>query len=161
MQHLLQALAARKLSLAVAEGDTGGLLLEHLTAVPGSSAVVVGGVVAYADSLKLSLLKVPPAVLREHGSVSAETAEAMATGVRALAGADVGVATTGIAGPGGATAAKPVGLAYVAIATAERVVVREFRWQGDRASNRAASVAAATDLLREIDKILPILEQVC
>ena len=159
MQDLLQAMVARKLSLAVAESDTGGLLLEQLTAVPGSSAVVLGGVVAYADSLKLSVLHVPTEVLRQHGSVSAEAAEAMAVGVRELAGADVGVATTGIAGPGGATPTKPVGLAYVSVATAERVVAREFHWHADRAANRAASAAAAADLLREI--IVPNLEQVC
>jgi PncC family amidohydrolase len=159
MHDLLQALASQKLSLAVAESDTGGLLLEQLTAVPGSSAVVLGGVVAYADSLKLSVLRVPAEVLRAHGSVSAEAAEAMAVGVRELVGADVGVATTGIAGPGGATPTKPVGLAYVAVATAERVVVREYHWGADRATNRAASAAAAADLVREI--IVSNLEQVC
>lgn len=159
MHDLLQALASRKLSLAVAESDTGGLLLEQLTAIPGSSAVVLGGVVAYADSLKLSVLGVPADVLRAHGSVSSEAAEAMAVRVRALADADVGVATTGIAGPGGATPTKPVGLAYVAVATAKRVVVREFHWGADRAANRAASAAAAADLVREI--IVSHVEQVC
>jgi PncC family amidohydrolase len=150
VQDLVHALAARKLTLAVAEGDTGGLLVEQLTAVAGSSAVVIGGVVAYADSLKLGLLNVPPSVLRDHGAVSAAAAEAMAVGVRRVADTSIGLATTGIAGPGGATPSKPVGLAYVAVATAEGVAVREFHWQGDRAANRAASVAAAADLLREI-----------
>jgi PncC family amidohydrolase len=159
VQDLVRALAARKLTLAVAEGDTGGLLVERLTAVAGSSAVVIGGVVAYADSLKLALLDVPAEVLREHGAVSAVAAEAMARGVRRLAETSIGVATTGIAGPGGATPTKPVGLAYVAVATAEGVQVREFQWHGDRAANRAASVAAAADLLREI--IVPMVEQVC
>jgi PncC family amidohydrolase len=159
VQDLVRALADRKLTLAVAEGDTGGLLLEQLTAVPGSSAVVVGGVVAYADTLKSTLLKVAPDVLREHGAVSARAAEAMAVGVRTLAGADVGVATTGIAGPGGATETKPVGLAYVAVASGEGVVAREFHWSGDRAANRAASASAARDLVLEI--ILPSVEQVC
>jgi PncC family amidohydrolase len=150
MHALLDTLAERKLTIAVAESDTGGLLLEQLTSVPGSSAVVLGGVVAYADALKLALLHVPARVLREHGSVSAETAEAMARAVREVAGAEVGIATTGIAGPGGATQTKPVGLAYVAVASAERVLVREFHWQGDRAANRAASAAAAAQLLEEI-----------
>ena len=155
----MQALAERKLTLAVAESDTGGLLLEQLTAVAGSSAVVIGGVVAYADSLKTALLGVPLAVLREPGAVSARAAEAMAVGVRELAKVDVGVASTGIAGPGGATVSKPVGLAFVAVATVDRVETREFHWHGDRAANRAASVAAAADLLHEI--ILPYIEQVC
>jgi PncC family amidohydrolase len=146
-------------TLAVAESDTGGLLLEQLTAVPGSSAVVIGGVVAYADTLKVATLGVPLETLRDHGAVSAETAEAMAVGVRRLAGTSLGVATTGIAGPGGATATKPVGLAYVALASAEGVVVREYHWHGDRAANRAASAAAAADLLRA--SIVSNLEQVC
>jgi PncC family amidohydrolase len=148
VQDLIQELATRNVTLAVAEGDTGGLLLEQLTAVPGSSGVIIGGVVAYADTLKSSLLGVSGEVLRAHGAVSAAAAEAMAAGVRTLAGADLGVATTGIAGPGGATESKPVGLAFVAVASAHGVVVREFHWQGDRAANRAASAAAAADLLR-------------
>jgi PncC family amidohydrolase len=150
MQDLLRALAERRLTLAVAEGDTGGLLLERLTAVPGSSAVVLGGVVAYADTLKCQLLQVTPELLREHGAVSAEAARAMAAGVRQLAGADIGLATTGIAGPGGQTSTKPVGLAYVAAATAEAVLVREHHWHGDRHSNRQSSAMAAVALLEEL-----------
>jgi PncC family amidohydrolase len=150
VQDVLQALAERKLTLAVAEGDTGGLLLARLTAIPGSSAVVVGGVVAYADSLKHQVLEVPEDVLRQHGAVSAEAACAMATGVRQLAGADIGLATTGIAGPGGARPTKPVGLAYVAAARGEQVVVREHHWHGDRQANRESSAAAALALLTEL-----------
>jgi PncC family amidohydrolase len=150
VQGVLQALAARKLTLGVAEGDTGGVLLDRLTAVPGSSAVVLGGVVAYHDDLKRALLGVPVDVLRECGAVSAEVAQAMAEGVRRLAASDVSVATTGIAGPGGATPTKPLGLAYVAAASAERTLVREHRWQGDRAANRASSAEAAVALLLEL-----------
>ena len=150
VQDVLQCLAQRNLTLAVAEGDTGGLLLERLTAVPGSSAVVLGGVVAYADGLKSQLLDVPPELLRQHGAVSAAAAQAMAAGVRRLAGADIGLATTGIAGPRGATPAKPVGLAYVAAASAETVLVREHRWNGDRDANRQSSAAAAVALLQEL-----------
>jgi PncC family amidohydrolase len=149
-EGVLNALAVRKLTLAIAEGDTGGLLAAQLTAVAGSSRVVIGGVVAYADSLKRSLLRVSPDVLGEHGAVSAEAAAAMAAGVRELAAADIGVATTGIAGPGGATALKPVGLAYVACASAAGVLVREHRWQGERAANRQASAQAALALLSEL-----------
>jgi len=150
VQDVLRALAERKLTLAVAEGDTGGLLLDRLTAVAGSSAVVLGGVVAYHDGLKRGLLEVSDDVLRERGAVSAETAEAMAGGVRRLVGADVGVATTGIAGPGGATASKPVGLAYVAVAAADGALVREHHWQGDRAHNRQASANAALALIWDL-----------
>jgi PncC family amidohydrolase len=150
VQDVLQALAQRKLTLAVAEGDTGGLLLERLTSVPGSSAVVLGGVVAYADGLKCQLLQVSREVLREHGAVSAEAARAMARGVRSLTGADIGLATTGIAGPGGATPTKPVGLAFVAAANAEHVLVREHHWHADRRANRQSSATAAVALLEDL-----------
>ena len=152
LQEVLQALIASGRTVAVAEGDTGGLLLERLTSIPGSSAAVLGGVVAYHDVLKTSLLRVPESMLQSHGAVSAEVAEAMAAGVRVLAQADIGVAATGIAGPGGATATKPVGLVFVAVADARQTLVREHRWQGDRAANRAASARAAVELLREILK---------
>jgi PncC family amidohydrolase len=150
MQHALDALAERHLTLAVAEGDTGGALLDGLTAVPGSSAVVLGGVVAYHDDLKRALLGVSPELLQRCGAVSAEVAEAMAHGIRRLSGADIGVATTGIAGPGGATATKPVGLAFVAAASAEASLVREHRWQADRHTNRRASADAAVQLVLEL-----------
>ena len=154
VEQVLRALRERKLTVAVAEGDTGGLLLEQLTASPGSSAVVLGGVVAYADSLKCDLLEVSPDLLQSHGAVSAEAACAMASGVRRLAGADFGLATTGIAGPGGATPTKPVGLAFVAAASAEDVVVRAHQWRGERQANRQSSAAAAIALLQELlDKI--------
>jgi PncC family amidohydrolase len=150
VHRVLDALAARGLTLAVAEGDTGGVLLEWLTAVPGSSGVVLGGVVAYHDDLKRQLLGVESGILERHGAVSAEAVEAMASGVRRLSGADVGLATTGIAGPGGATPSKPVGLAFVAAVDAERTMVREHRWQGERGSNRQASAQAALRLTLEM-----------
>jgi PncC family amidohydrolase len=169
MQDLLDALVTRGLTLAVAEGDTGGLLLARLTALPGSSAVVLGGVVAYADGLKRALLGVDAELLRAHGAVSAEAAQAMARGVRRLAGADIGLATTGIAGPGGATPTKPVGLAFVAAASGDQIVAREHRWQGDRAANRELSADAAARLGLELvlgktektPKIETAVEQVC
>jgi PncC family amidohydrolase len=150
VRRLLEALAARRWSLAVAEGDTGGLLLQWLTAVPGSSAVVLGGVVAYHDDLKRQVLGVAPAIIAQHGAVSAEAVEAMAHGIRRVTAADVGVATTGIAGPGGATAAKPVGLAYVAAVSETRALVREHQWHGDRQANRQASARAAVRLALEL-----------
>ena len=105
--------AARGLRLATAESCTGGLVAARLTSVPGSSASFVGGVVAYADEVKRSELDVPEALLAEHGAVSAEVAEAMAEGARRRLGADVAVAVTGVAGPGGGTPEKPVGLVYL------------------------------------------------
>ena len=150
VQAVLEALAARRMSLAVAEGDSGGVLLDALTAVAGSSAVVRGGVVAYHDDLKRQVLGVAAEVLVGHGAVSGEVALAMAEGVRRLAGADLGLATTGIAGPGGATPTKPVGLAYVAAVSAERSLVRHHLWRGDRQTNRAASAEAALRLALEL-----------
>jgi PncC family amidohydrolase len=161
IRRLLDALEARRLTLAVAEGDTGGVLLEALTAVPGSSAVVLGGVVAYHDDLKRQVLGVDPAVLERHGAVSAEAAEAMAQGARRVGAADIGLATTGIAGPGGATPFKPVGLAYVAAVSAGRRLVREHRWSGDRDANRRASAQAALDLALELLNTIDTPEHMC
>jgi PncC family amidohydrolase len=153
IRDMIELLAARHLTVAVAEGDTGGMLLEWLTALPGSSQVVRGGVVAYHDDLKRTVLGVAPALIAQHGAVSAEVAEAMAHGVRRVAAADLGLATTGIAGPGGGTATKPIGLAYVSAVSAAQAVTTAHRWQGDRAANRRASahaaVRAALDLLED------------
>jgi len=160
-RRVLEALATRRLSLAVAEGDTGGLLLEWLTAIPGSSGVVRGGVVAYHDDLKRQVLGVEPTLIERHGAVSAETVEAMARGVRRVAGADIGVATTGIAGPGGATPTKPVGLTFVAAVDAERAVIREHRWQGPRDGNRQASARAALAAVLELLENPSAAERMC
>jgi len=138
------------MTVAVAEGDTGGLLLEWLTAVPGSSAVVLGGVVAYHDALKRQLLRLDAETLQTYGAVSAEAVASMARGVRRLVGADLGLATTGIAGPGGATPSKPVGLAFVAAVSADRELVREHRWTGERLGNRQSSAQAALQLTLEL-----------
>jgi PncC family amidohydrolase len=148
--ELLGRLEDKGWTLAAAEADTGGLLLEWLTARPGSSRVVLGGVVAYHDDLKRALLGVEPATIAEHGAVSAETVRAMAEGMRRTSGADVALATTGIAGPGGATPTKAVGLAFVAVATPEGAHVRRHQWPGDRAANRRAGALAAVRLALEV-----------
>ena len=150
VREVIDALAQRQLTLAVAEGDTGGVLLGLLTAVAGSSVVVRGGVVAYHDDLKRTILGVTPDLLQRCGAVSAEVAEAMAQGVRRVAAADVGLATTGIAGPGGGTATKAVGLAYVSAVNAARAVTHEHRWHGDRTSNRCSSAHAAVRAALEL-----------
>jgi nicotinamide-nucleotide amidase len=116
---VLSLCRARGLTLATAESCTGGMVAERVTQVPGSSDVFLGGVVAYADALKRAELGVPADVLERHGAVSAETAAAMAQGARDRLGADVAVAVTGVAGPGGGTAEKPVGLVYVHVAGPE------------------------------------------
>jgi PncC family amidohydrolase len=120
-----------------------------LTEVPGSSAYFLGGVIAYADSVKESLLGVPPGVIQEYGAVSAECALAMARGVRDLLGADLGVSITGVAGPGGGTEDKPVGTTYLAFVGPSSERVEHKVWHGDRADNRAQSARFALQMIIE------------
>lgn len=133
-------------TLAVAESCTGGSLAAAITDIAGASAFFLGGVVSYANEVKESVLGVPVEVLKEHGAVSAQTARAMAAGVRQRMSADVGISVTGIAGPTGATAGKPVGLVYIGVATPSDENLRRDIWPGDRADIRAASVHAALQL---------------
>ena len=140
-------LLARGMRVAVAESCTGGLVMHGLTNVPGSSRYFLGGVVAYANEAKVQILGVPKETIVAHGAVSVETAQAMAEGVRGLFGADVALAVTGVAGPAGGTPGKPVGLTYVALATAETTLWREYHWTGSRAENKDASARAALELL--------------
>jgi PncC family amidohydrolase len=143
-----EVLRAHGLRIAVAESCTGGLLGAALTAIPGSSDYVLGGVIAYADAVKSAQLDVDPALLREHGAVSEPVARAMASGARRRLGADVGVAVTGVAGPGGESAAKPAGLIWLAVA-GPGAAGRTLRLDGDRGreGNRAAAVRAALELV--------------
>ena len=139
-----------ELSLATAESCTGGLVSGRLTSVPGASDVFRGGVVAYSDELKTRLLGVPAAVLAEHGAVSAETAAAMARGARERLGADVALAVTGIAGPGGGTPEKPVGLVFLHAAAPGGERTLEFSFPGDRQAIRARTAVAALHLVRRL-----------
>jgi nicotinamide-nucleotide amidase len=127
-----EMLAERSLRLAVAESCTGGALAALITGVPGSSRYFERGVVAYANAVKVDLLDVPQAVLDDHGAVSEETARAMADGLRRRSGVDLVIATTGVAGPGGGTEAKPVGLVYTAIAAPDGTRVWQSRSPGTR-----------------------------
>lgn len=139
------------LTLAVAESCTGGWIGQRITSVAGSSAYFLGGVVAYANEVKRRLLGVPARVLRAQGAVSQAAAAAMAAGVRRRCGADVGLAITGIAGPGGGTPDKPVGLVYVAVADRRQTAVRAFRFRGGRAQVRRSGTETA---LRCLDEVL-------
>jgi PncC family amidohydrolase len=146
----LQALCLeRRLTVATAESCTGGLVAKLITDVAGSSGYFRGGVVSYADDAKVRLLGVPEDELAAHGAVSAQVARSMAVGALSRTGADVAVAVTGVAGPGGGSSAKPVGLTYVVVADAAGVDVRRFVWTGDRSANRDASARAAIELLLE------------
>jgi len=141
-------LTERGATLAVAESCTGGMIGELLTATPGSSVYFKGGVVAYWNDAKTSLLGVPDEMLKQHGAVSEPVARAMAEGARARFGTDLAVATTGIAGPTGGTAEKPVGLIYVALASAAGSQVRELQLAFDRERNRRLTAQIAIDWVR-------------
>ena len=142
-------LRARGLTVAVAESCTGGLLGARLTARPGSSDYVLGGVISYANAVKESLLRVPAGMLAQNGAVSEEVAGAMAEGARAATGADCALAITGVAGPDGGTAEKPVGLVYVSCAVADATRVARGSFPGDRATVREFAATAALHLLRK------------
>jgi nicotinamide-nucleotide amidase len=137
----------RGITVATAESCTGGLVAKLITDQAGASSYFKGGVVSYANEAKTGLLGVMPDLLQAHGAVSAQVARVMASEVRIRLQADVGVSVTGVSGPGGGTAAKPVGLAYVAVSDGEGEAVRRFVWSGDRDSNRHASAEAALELL--------------
>jgi nicotinamide-nucleotide amidase len=137
-------------TIGAAESCTGGLVSARLTSVPGSSEVFVGGVVAYDDRVKLDGLGVPAEVLEQHGAVSAETATAMAAGVRQALGVDIGVSVTGVAGPGGGTPQKPVGLVFIHAETPDASRGIELHLPGNRDAVRRRSAASALHLLRRV-----------
>src|SRR6267378_2347371 len=149
---LLDLCRDRKLTIAVAESCTGGLLAATLTEIPGSSDVFDRGFVTYSNDAKQAMLGVSPATLASHGAVSRETAEAMAKGALAQAGVDLAVSITGIAGPGGGHPGKPVGLVHFAAAARSGRLIHNERRFGDigRTPVRRASVAEALAMLRQL-----------
>lgn len=138
----------RRMTIAVAESCTGGMLGQRFTAVPGSSDVFRGGIIAYDNQVKENLLDVPHSLLAAHGAVSVETAAAMAAGARGRLGAGIGIGITGVAGPGGGTADKPVGTVCVAIDGDGITSAKSLRLIGDREEIRQRSAQSALDLLR-------------
>ena len=134
--------------VAIAESCTGGMLGERLTAVAGSSDVFAGGVIAYDDEVKIELLGVDREELQRHGAVSEQVVTAMATAARRRFGVDVGIGITGIAGPGGGSAEKPVGTVWIAVATPDELVPRQLRLFGNREEVRRRATQAALDLVR-------------
>ena len=149
-QIVLDLCRERGLTLATAESCTGGMVAERLTSIPGASAVFVGGIVAYADEVKARELGVPADVLERHGAVSGETAAAMAQGARVRLGADVAVAVTGIAGPDGGSADKPVGLVYLHGEGPDGARSVDFVFPGDRESIRRRAAVTALHLVRRL-----------
>jgi PncC family amidohydrolase len=147
MAALHTRLRRRKLTVAEAESCTGGLLAAVLTAHPGSSDYFKGGGVVYSNESKTILADVAPDLIHGHGAVSSVVAGALARGSRNRLGAKIGLGITGIAGPGGATPGKKVGLTYVAVDSEAHSAVKKYEWPYDREGNRLASVGAALDLL--------------
>lgn len=144
------ALYSRGWTLALGESCTGGLIAHRITEIPGSSEYFLGGVVAYSNPVKESLLNVQPETLEAVGAVSEETAREMARGAREVMRAAVGVSVTGIAGPGGATEGKPVGLTFISVSTPDGEWVERHVFEGDRHANKQASAEAALKLLLQV-----------
>lgn len=145
-----EALLAKKWTVCTAESCTGGLIAHRLTNISGSSAWVLGGVVSYANSAKEDLVGVKHETLVAYGAVSEQTAREMAEGVLVKFGADLAVSVTGIAGPGGGSADKPVGLTYIGLARKGGMTeVKRFAWNSDREGNKNASAEAALAWLLE------------
>jgi nicotinamide-nucleotide amidase len=143
-------LAERKLTIAVGESCTGGLIASRLTDVPGSSRYVERGVVAYSNAAKMELLGVPEEMLKAHGAVSETVASAMADGIRSRSRVDIGIGVTGIAGPDGGTAEKPVGMVCIAASAAAGTRIRTFRFVGGREMVKFQASQAALDMVRRM-----------
>ncbi len=143
-----EGLHRRQMTLAVAESCSGGLVSHRITNVPGSSDYFLGAVVAYANVVKQALLSVRADSLLHHGAVSEPVAREMACGVRQLLQTDVGLSVTGVAGPGGGSPDKPVGLVFVGLSAPEGEWIERHLWDGGREENKARSAEAALDLLR-------------
>jgi len=148
-ERLQRLCLERHATVATAESCTGGLIAAAMTAVPGSSGYFLGGLVTYADAAKVQVLGIPEATIDAHGAVSAQVARAMASGAVERLGATLAVSTTGIAGPDGGSAAKPVGLVYLGLAWEGDADVRRLMLAGDRAAIRDAATAAALEWLIE------------
>ncbi|MFH1868525.1 MAG: nicotinamide-nucleotide amidohydrolase family protein, partial [Candidatus Omnitrophota bacterium] len=147
----LEGVAANLLknkTLAIAESCTGGLLSDRLTDIPGISKNLIFSLVAYSNKSKVELLDIPEAMLKKHGAVSAAVARAMAVNVRNLSNTDIGIGITGIAGPGGATNKKPVGLVHIALSAGKKTIHKECHFVGERKIIKFRATQAALDMLR-------------
>ena len=138
------------ITIATAESCTGGLIAHTLTNISGSSEYFDRGFITYSNNAKIELLDVPRILLEKHGAVSKEVAEAMAKGVRTKSNVDIGISTTGIAGPTGGTIEKPVGLVYIAISSNDKPVVKQFYFSGNRLQNKENTCNAALQMLYDL-----------
>ena len=151
--HAARILVARcrekNLIITTAESCTGGLLSALITEIPGSSAIFERGYITYANDAKIELLDVDTSLIEKYGAVSSEVAQAMAEGVRKKTQADIAVAITGIAGPDGGSAQKPVGLVFIAVASKEKTIFSENRFSGNRSDIRMQAVAKALEMVSD------------
>ena len=143
-------LKKQKLTVATAESCTGGLIAHTLTNVSGSSNYFDRGIISYSNTAKMELLDVPEELFRKHGAVSKPVAKAMAEGVRIKSNVDIGIATTGVAGPTGGTKKKPVGLVYIAVSTSDKTEVKKFQFLGDRLQNKESTCIEALQMILNI-----------
>lgn len=140
-------LKQKHLTVATAESCTGGLVAHSLTNISGSSDYFDRGIVSYSNNAKVELLGVSEEILEKYGAVSEQVAIVMAEGVRTKSNVDIGISTTGIAGPTGGTKEKPVGLVYIAVSTTKNVVVKKFQFTGNRIQNKESTCNAALEML--------------
>jgi PncC family amidohydrolase len=143
-------LIRKKMTIAVAESCTGGLLSSMLTRYSGSSAYFLAGTVVYSNKAKRDLLKIPAKLIDSHGAVSGQVAIAMAANVRKIARADLGIGITGIAGPTGGTAEKPLGTVYISAAVYHKTTCKKYHFQGSRSAIRTHAAYSALKLLKEL-----------
>ncbi len=147
LNSVSQQLKKRNLTIATAESCTGGLISHMLTNISGSSDYFDGGVVSYSNRAKIELVGVKDNMIKKYGAVSEQVALAMAEGIRTKSKVDIGLATTGIAGPTGGTKEKPVGLVYIAISTSNKTEVKKFLFSGSRLQNKESTCNAALSML--------------
>ena len=148
--EISELLKKNKLKIATAESCTGGLIGHTLTNISGSSEYYDRGVISYSNKAKMELLGVSEKLLEKYGAVSKQVAEAMAEGIRIRSQVDIGISTTGIAGPTGGTKDKPVGLVYIGVSTVNKTIVRRFQFHDDRLGNKNSTCKAALEMLLEV-----------
>ena len=149
-QKIAKFLTVNKKTLATAESCTGGLLAHTLTNIPGSSLFFLLGLVAYDNQAKVKLLKIPPQTIIKYGAVSQQTASLMARHIRSLLKTDLGIGITGIAGPGGGSAKKPVGLVFISISNSKKTITKRFLFKGSRLSIKKQAMTASLRILAQV-----------
>ena len=152
LNKIFLILKKQNLKIATAESCTGGLIAHTLTNISGASDYFDRGVVSYSNKSKTELLGVPKKLIDKYGAVSNPVAKAMADGIRVKSEVDIGISTTGIAGPTGGTKEKPVGLVFIAISTKDNVIVKKFQFSGNRIQNKYDTCKAALEMLYEVLK---------